>query len=925
MEGARFVVGIDLGTTHTVVAFADLASTAARAVPSVFEIPQLVTATTSAARPLLPSLLYAPLDAEQVNDPWGDAPWVKGELARRRGVEAPARVVASAKSWLSHAAVDRTAAILPWGGDDTGPRISPEGASAALLSHVRRAWDEAHPDAPLATQEVVLTVPASFDEVARELTLSAATAAGLSVRLLEEPQAAFYDYRARVGEEALRAIVPAGKTSALVLVCDVGGGTTDLSLLSVARADDAAGGSSLEVTRTAVGRHLLLGGDNMDLALAHVAETRLGGEPLDPARYGQLLLACRAAKETLLGASPPEDVGVSVAGAGSKLVGGTRSARLTRAEAETIVLDGFFPRVLPGESVTQPRAGLLGFGLPYERDVAITRHVAAFFARHAEGAHAPDALLLNGGVFHSARIAGRLAESIAAWGDAPIAVLPHADPDLAVARGAVAYALARRGAGPTIASGSARGYYVEVARDASRPRAVVCVVPRGTAEGEVQLADRTPLSLVLGRAARFELFASDNARGHRAGDVVAWGDVDLDPLPPVFTTFAEAGRREESVRVALQGELSAIGTLDLACVELAPPKDQPPRRFRLAFNLRELAERRSVVPASSVAPPSSRVRGARVMDEALVAVDRVFGKSVADVRERESKDLVRELERLLGDRGEWDTATARAIFDAVFRGQKSRRRSLDHERVFWQLAGFCLRPGVGAPGDAERVAGLFRLLPERLAFTDQPRAWQQFWFAWRRVAAGLDEASQVAIRDMVDPFLAPKEAGRKPPKGWKPDALDALLEMAASLERVPQARRAELGAWLLERTWTDRDPRIWAALGRLGARSPAYASVSYVVAPMTVERWLDHLLREKWQDVVTAPDAAIRMCRVTGDRTRDLSERLRKEVARRLVQVGVQADRVRVIEERVEVLESEQAAFFGEGMPIGLRMMDPVG
>jgi molecular chaperone DnaK (HSP70) len=915
MADARHIVGIDLGTTHTVVASAPADGSGD---PQVFDIPQLVTSASSASRPLLPSLLYAALESEAVRDPWGEPPWVKGELARRRGAEVPGRLVTSAKSWLCHAGVDRTAAILPWGAESDVPKISPCDASAAFLGHVRRAWDEAHPDAPLSAQEVVLTVPASFDEAARELTLVAAERAGLGVRLLEEPQAAFYDYRARAGDGALARLLEAGDGSALVLVCDVGGGTTDLSLLRVQRPSGRE--ERVDVTRVAVGRHLLLGGDNMDLALAHSCEARLGDVTLDPARYGQLVLACRAAKEALLADDAPVEVGVSVAAAGSRLVGSTLRARVTRDEALAIVLEGFFPQAPAEAEPVRARGGLVGFGLPYERDVAITRHVAAFFRRHAEGALAPRAVLLNGGVFHSPRIAERLVRALDAWGGPPVVVLPHAEPDLAVARGAVSYGLSRRRGAATISSGSARGYYVEVAAKPPMSRAVVCVVPRGAEEGAVQVASGAPLALVVGRPARFDLHASDNARGHRAGDVLAWSDVDLDPLPPLFASFEESTPTEGSVRVAIQGELTAIGTLDLACVELDPPAGRAPRRFRLAFRLRDEAQGRGAAPS---VPPTSRLRGVqgRPLEDACAAIDRVFGKSARDVAPREVKDLIRELERLLGERGQWDTATTRTLFDAVARGHRARRRSLDHERVFWQLAGYCLRPGAGDPLDGPRVAALVRLLPEKIAFTDQVRGWQQFWFAWRRVAAGLDEPAEVAIRDLVDPFLAPAEAARKRPKGWKPDALDAMLEMASSLERVPVARRTELGSWIVERTWTDRDPRLWAALGRLGARVPAYASVSYVVRASSVERWLDHLLREKWGEVPTAAEAALRMARVTGDRVRDVPERLRREVAQRLTRLGTPPEQVRTVTEFVEVEERDRAAFFGEGMPVGLRLV----
>jgi molecular chaperone DnaK (HSP70) len=912
---SRYLVGIDLGTTNTVVAFAPR-HVASPAAAEVFAIPQLVTPAARESRPLLPSVLYAAAAAEGLENPWSDAPWVTGELARRRGTEAHGRLVASSKSWLSHAAVDRTAPILPWegggGSEDAtppGPKLSPCDAAAILLGHVRRAWDAEHPDALLADQEVVLTVPASFDETARELTLEAAATAGLRVRLLEEPVAAFYAYRARHGDTAIGALSDAAGGPALVLVCDVGGGTTDLSLVRVERTS----GGEVDVRRVAVGRHLLLGGDNMDLALAHLAESRLSDTPLDPARYGQLVQSARCAKELLLSHDAPEEAPVVVASSGARLVGGVTSARISRDEATVIVVDGFFPRVADEASARAPRAALMGFGLPYERELAITRHIAAFFARHSEGKTRPDALLLNGGVFHAPAVVARTAAAIASWGEAPVPVLPHADPDLAVARGAVAYALARTGTGPTIRSGVSRGYYVAVEGgvDDGRKR-VLCVVPRGAEEGRVQVASKPlPLALAVGRVARFELYASDSATGHRPGDVMLRDEIELDALPPVFAAFDRTAKGEESVDVAFQGELTETGTLDLCCVELHARGGLPPRRFKLAFQLRGAPEN------PSVAPPTLSPRR---LDEAREAIDRVFGKNAETSTTRLAKDLVRDLERILGERGQWDTATARALADVVVRGAGGRRRSLDHERVFWLLAGFCLRPGVGHPGDPPRVRALFRLVQDKLAFPDEVRGWQQFWFAWRRIAAGLDEKEQTMLRDMTDPFLAPKEAKRKLPK-WKPDAKDALLEMASSLERVDPRRRAELGGWLLERTWTERDPRLWAALGRLGARTPTYASASCAVGAPTVERWLDHLLREKWQDLPTAPEAAMRMARLTGDRARDMPERLRLEVAKRLAAAGVPAERSRVVTEVVATDDREQASFLGDGLPAGLRLL----
>ena len=864
----------------------------------IFPVPQLVTGTELLARPLLPSSLYAPVPGELAGDPFGDAPWIIGEHARRRGLEVPGRLVASAKSWLSYAQVDRTAAILPWGADDATPRLSPVDASARVLGHVRRAWNQSFPADLLEDQEVVLTVPASFDEAARELTLDAARGAGLTVRLLEEPQAAFYDFMRASGTDKL-----SKKGDALVLVCDVGGGTTDLSLIRVSRT---------LVSRVAVGHHLLLGGDNMDLALAHGCEARLAGGTLDPARFGQLVLACRAAKEKLLGPRPPKDAHVSVVSPGARLVGSTLTTRLEREEAERVVLDGFFPEVPKDARPERVRSALVAFGLPYEKDVAITRHVAWFLARHAEG-DAPHALLLNGGIFRARSVGERLTHVIEQWGGPKLRVLPHADPDLAVARGAVAYGLARHGHGVRIEGGAARGYYVGIGDQRG-----VCVVPRGAREGVVHVATGREFALVVGRPARFDLFASDDAAVHLPGEAVVLDDDRFHALPPVAASFAPS-RAATEIKVALEGELSPLGTLDLACVELGAPS---PRRFRLAFQLRKASPPGPGAPTaplpsrSSLPPPPSQNRR---LDEATEAVERVFGKGRKEASPRDVKDLVRELERVLGDRASWTTPVARGIYDALFRHRGSRRRSPGHERIFWLLAGFCIRPGFGDPLDPARVAALAPLFVDKLAFPDVARGWQAFWIAWRRAAGGLDEAAQSAIRDTADPLLATEWRGKKPK--FVPAALDDLRELASALERVPAARRGELGEWLVEKTWTDRDPRLWSAIGRIGARVPTYASVHHAVAGAVAERWVEQLLKENWAEVPTATEAAVRLARVTDDRVRDVSAVVRNKVERRLVAAKAKDEWILAVREHVAVAEAERAAFYGEGLPVGLRLL----
>jgi hypothetical protein len=448
----------------------------------------------------------------------------------------------------------------------------------------------------------------------------------------------------------------------------------------------------------------------------------------------------------------------------------------------------------------------------------------------------------------------------------------------------------------------------------------VCVVPRGAREGERHIAASRPLALRLGQPVRFELYASDDERVYAPGEVVELTGDGFEQLSPLVANFgADAGAGE--LRVVLEGELTPIGTVELSCLE-ADASVASRRRFRLAFDLKrssDPAARPTSVRPTSVRPSS--LPDATRLVTGLDAIDRVFGKSRKDVEGRESKDLWQTLERLFGERATWSGDLNRALFDALAPKHAARRRSPDHERIFWQLAGYCLRPGFGHPKDPGRVAVLAPLFEQGVTHASEMRGWRAYFIAWRRIAAGLEEAVQVRIRTLLDPFLAPPELKLKGPKGFRPLAPEELLELAGWLERVPIAERTTLGSWLIERTWTQRDPRLWTALGRVGARVPAYASAHYVVPPTTVERWLDHLLREKWQNVPTAAPAAVLLARRTGDRARDISERVRGEVVRALEAVAAPAESVHSVREVVPVAETERAAWF-EDLPAGLRLLD---
>ncbi|WP_248362584.1 Hsp70 family protein [Anaeromyxobacter oryzae] len=600
-------VGIDLGTTNSALAHRALGAESGAA--EVLPIPQLVHAGEVEARPLLPSFLYLPHEAELPSGatalPWdpGAEGAVVGVLARSLGAQTPIRLVASAKSWLSHAGVDRRAPVLPAGAPPEVPHVSPLDASARYLAHLRAAWDEAFaredPDAALARQQVTLTVPASFDAVARELTVEAARAAGLpAVTLLEEPQAALYAWVEAMGD-AWRGEVKPGD---LVLVVDVGGGTTDLSLIAVV---DRVGDLGLE--RVAVGDHILLGGDNMDLALAYALADKLAreGRKLDRWQLVALTHGAREAKERLFADPALAEAPIAIPGRGSSLVGGALRTSLSQAELTGVLVDGFFPKVaVTSAPVAARRTGLTTLGLPYASDPAVTRHLAAFLTRHRAGLKGdaapvplageaflhPTAILFNGGVTKARPLTERIVDVVGSWlaaeGAAAPKVLPAADPDLAVARGAAAYGRVRAGHGIRIRGGTARAYYVGV--EASMPAVpglptpvrAVCLAPMGMEEGTTADLPNEEVGLVVGEPVDFRLFASSNRREDRAGDVVE-DEEALAELPPVTATVPAGARPAgEVVPVKLRAHVTEIGTLELECV------GREGSAYRLEWNLR---------------------------------------------------------------------------------------------------------------------------------------------------------------------------------------------------------------------------------------------------------------------------------------------------------------------------------------------------
>ena len=593
------IVGIDLGTTHCALARVVGGEGEQRA--EAVEVLQRTGAQTTESRSLLPSFLYLGLETEAALAlPWdAERTFAVGEYARARGIEAPGRLVSSAKSWLCHAGVDRRAGVLPMTADLGLEKISPVEASFRYLEHLSEAYAHAYNGASLAEADVVLTVPASFDASARDLTVEAAMAADLTnLTLLEEPQAALYAWIASKGE-AFRKEVGVGD---VILVVDVGGGTTDFSLIGVDEKD-----GTFELTRIAVGDHILLGGDNMDLALAYLAKQKLSAKSAEVDRMQLVALthAARTAKEKLLFDATLVSAPIAVAGSGSALIGNTLRTSLEQEEVARSLIEGFFPIVdLAARPIKRARVGLVSLGLPYADDAAVTRHLASFLAKHASalgGSKAmlhPTRVLFNGGVMKSDRLRERVMSVLTSWavseGAPPPTVLSGADLDHSVALGAAHYGIVRQGKGLRIRGGTARAYYVGIESAAPAvpgiepPMTALCVAPFGMEEGSESKLPDVELGVVVGESVRFRFFGSTTRREDNAGAAFEVGAVELDELPPIEVTLPAEGRTlGDVVPVRLAASVTEVGTLLFEAIPVEPRKAD--ERWKIELSVRDEA------------------------------------------------------------------------------------------------------------------------------------------------------------------------------------------------------------------------------------------------------------------------------------------------------------------------------------------------
>jgi hypothetical protein len=823
-------VGIDLGTTNSALAYINPSEAEEADFPPIhiLPIPQTVQPGNVEPQRTLPSFLFL-----------GDNETYTGVYAREQGALVPTKSVHSAKSWLSNPDVDRTATILPWDAQEGGRVLSPVEVSARYIEHMRNAFEAAR-GVPLSEQRVVLTVPASFDEEARELTVEAAKQAGIEhLTLLEEPAAAFYSWIANHLTQSQKQLFD----GQVVLVCDVGGGTSDFTLIRVERKGDL-----VEFTRTAVGKHLLLGGDNLDLTLTWLVEHKLG-KPLSLRQRSALRRQCAAAKERMLANPTLEKVEITVLGGGTGLIGGTLRTDITRAEVLELTLEGFLPFCdLHDKPKEEKRSLFRELGLPYVSDPAVTRHLAAFLSTTESR---PDAILFNGGFFIPDVCRNRVVDVMERWYGKRQHVFENRDLDLAVSVGAAYYSYVRStGAGLLVRGGLPRAYFIGTGMANGKLQSV-CLLPRGTEEGQTLEVDRGDLQLVANRPVAFRLYSSLVRSEDQLGDVVEFdpNDPDLHVHAPLQAVIRFGRKAEErAVPVKLGARLTEVGTL-----EIWADSRVSEHRWRLQFELRKAAK--TATPGRPAAVISETA-----MKTAQSLIEGTFGLNTTVAPE----ELPGRLESALGlGRNSWPLATIRQLADWMLTLADGRAKGPSFEVRWLNLLGFCMRPGFGFPGDDYRVEQARRVYASGLRFPNHVECEIQWWILWGRLAGGLNRNQQVDIYQRISQYILPR--GKKPLR-INPSLLREMWRTAASLELLPVGTKTDVGEALAKRL-RGKDggaTELWC-LGRIGARSLFYGPINLVIPPVTASRWIDVLLR-----VQGSEDAMASIAQRTGDSTRDL-------------------------------------------------------
>lgn len=926
----RYVIGIDLGTTNTCVAYVD--SEDPKLSVQSFKIPQLVSEGSIASLSTLPSYCYLVSGNEWAKGslqlPWSSGgDYFVGNFAQGHGAKVPTRLVRSAKSWLCHTAANRRDRILPFESMDEQLRISPVEASARYLRHVRDAWNNVMArgdvDAEFNAQEIILTVPASFDEVARTLTVEAARLAGFEkMTLLEEPQAAFYSWIAQHEGDWMKHL-PVGSC---ILVCDVGGGTTDFSLIEVALKDGK------EVfQRMSVGDHLLLGGDNMDVGIAHRLESELNvrGHHLSSVQRLQLLHEVRKGKEVLMHVGSLEkqieQYHILIQGAGSSVVQGSLKATLNRNDVQQYLLEGFFSQYGWDEALKLKKtAGIRAMGLPYEDEPSISKHLAHFLQESAIGdgiLKKPDYVLFNGGSMKPALFQQAILSNLQRWfPEKHVNVLESVNLDLAVARGAAYYGKARRGFGVKIGGGVARGYYLVLdvkERDGSIVKKALTLLPRGSEDGAVFESEETFL-LTANTPVSFQMCTSHVRLYDVSGALIDIDAEHMQFLPPIYTILSYGKRpkgdvTQEKIPVHLQIKLTSIGTLQ---IELKSLKTE--HRWALEFQLRSVAGQ-----DNSLTSLNKRERDQTFSVGALKGAESIVEKVFSPEKLLKSSQLMERLEEELQiDRREWSPSIMRGLADVGLKVAGGRKLSAEQSGRWWNFVGFVLRPGFGYPLDDFRIKELWKCILSDGKAIDNFEVKIQMWICYRRIAGGLNKGQQMQIANDLAGTILSKRGGLMEAKSKNETyAFSEKLRVLGAFELIDMSLKLKLGQALVSRIAIKEGcaADYWT-LGRIGARHLLYGTMANVVSSEVCEQWVEKLLNS--MESIGENDAFLmgQLARKTEYKELNLSNKIVDRILTKFIGTVYFERLQQLVTSENSLSESEADRAFGDHLPAGLLL-----
>lgn len=912
----RYAIGIDLGTSNCALAYIDLANPASKS--KILEIPQWETADRSIERQVLPSFAYYPTVTDSHKDIYEgwQSQQIVGIFARAIAAQLPQRVIHSAKSWLCHSGINREAKILPWSSTeiDLAHKLSPVAASALFLNYLSVVWDQKMAlndnQSSFHRQQITITVPASFEQDAQKLTLKAAQLAGYpeTVGLLEEPQAAFHAWiENNPDKQTLVKLLPPKETqkSYQVLVCDIGGGTSDFSLFSISF--DKQG--EYHIKRLAVSDHILLGGDNIDFALAKIAETQIAksNQRLSSRAWQSLISQSRALKERALSIDEPDETEyrMAISEGGSNLFAQAKSATLTHKQIIDLLNQGFFPQCEKNEQPQYEQSGLQEMGLPYPTDPAITKYLAEFLSGHG----VVDAVIFNGGVLTPDYLRQHLLSMIADWQDGykPID-LENQELHLAVAKGAAHFAqeqvLARK---RLIEAGAAQGFYLELgAHEKKEQKRVVCILPQGTAVECKKKISKIDLQLTINKPVEFRPYSSTRRRNDHPGQILRYYRHDFKLLPPLQTIAQLQSKKnklnQDTIPIILEAQLNALGLLQVFLVS-AHRKIKPVQKWELEFNLRtthdELSENVSNQEETTESLPED------MKQDLIIKLNTEFNLS-----------LLKELEKIIGrKKNKWNRTWLRQLWEPLYKNITQRHLNPDYEAAWLHAAGYFLRPGYGVSLDDYRIKNqLWCLHDLELDHPQMKSVREQYFVMWRRVAGGLDQEQQIVLYDEIL-FLI---------KSHVKQAHEAI-RMVSSFEYLPLKKKKELFTILLEgvekKLEKHCDPYLWA-LGRLLSRISLYAGPEWVMPPDYIDMCFQFLKPLDWTHTRLGYINSLfsLAARKTDHRSIDIADGLRQEIVAKMEISQAKEKQIKQVREYIPVAEEDLNILFGESLPSGLTI-----